>query len=78
MYWKFCAVATLGKVVVPGCWSTTFGAAGVDGANPGALQATQAPAAARMSRFKEAFFVWSIGLGGGDRLTRVQAALLVN
>ncbi|MBB5457631.1 hypothetical protein HDG33_001266 [Paraburkholderia sp. Cpub6] len=29
MYWKFCAFAALGKVVVPGCWSTTSGAAGV-------------------------------------------------
>jgi hypothetical protein len=52
MYWKFCAIAALGKVVVPGCWTTTLGVAGVDCANTGALQATQAAAAAAgMSRF---------------------------
>jgi hypothetical protein len=61
MYWKFCAIAALGKVVVPGCWSTTLGVAGVDCANTGALQATQAAAAAGMSRFIDSSFVWSIG-----------------
>jgi hypothetical protein len=61
MYWKFCAIAALGKVVGPGCWSATLGAAGVDCANTGALQATQSAAAAGMSRFIESSFVWSIG-----------------
>jgi hypothetical protein len=66
MYWKFCAIAALGKLVVPGCWSTTLGVAGVDCANTDALQATQAAAAAGMSQFIEASFVWSIGLGRGS------------
>ena len=65
MYWKFCEMAALGKLVVPGCWSTTLGAGGVDCANTGALQATQAAAAAAgMIRFIEWSFVWSIEMGG--------------
>jgi hypothetical protein len=72
MYWKFCAIAALGKLVVPACWRTTLGVAGVDCANTGALQATQAAAAAAgISRFIEASLVGSSGSGGGDRSTRV-------
>jgi len=72
MYWKFCAIAALGKFVVPGCWSTTLGVAGVDCANTGMLQATQAAAAAaRIGRIIGVSFVCSIGWGGRERWTRV-------
>jgi hypothetical protein len=56
MYWKFCAIDALGNVVVDG-WSTLLWTVAFDCAKTGDMQAAQAVAATKTSRFIESSFV---------------------
>ncbi|HEY2607527.1 hypothetical protein P0D88_20495 [Paraburkholderia sp. RL18-103-BIB-C] len=58
MYWKFCAMAALGKVVA-GCWIASFGRVEFDCAKAGETQTAQATLAAHTSRFIESSFISS-------------------
>jgi hypothetical protein len=56
MYWKFCAIDALGNVVVDGS-STLLWTVAFDCAKTGDMQAAQAVAATKTSRFIESSFV---------------------
>lgn len=58
MYWKFCATEALENVVVvAGCANTEFCKAGFDWAKAGGIQAAQAVATMKTSRFIMSFLM---------------------
>lgn len=59
MYWKFCAIAALGKVVA-GCWIASLDKVEFDCAKTGATQTVQTKPTAQTNRFIESSFVSSL------------------